>query len=341
MQELVGRLTALDAEATETLKVISYFDALIDGRAGVDVLLRGAAVLSGCAAGFHAEGRTRRVEASGIVDTRSPGQHHRGADGVDGWPSQPFGDDGKAWIERDGAPHANDHMILERLAIALDLAVDRTSPSAVSRRAIETLIDATTTDEARIGAATRLHLDATTPYRVLASPASHGHIRPSAVIGTSAGPVRVSLCASADAPLPERAGVGVAARAHALASSWSSALIALRLTSARAPVIEADDLGGLLVLAAAADSSGPPTPDVIAVRELLRAQPQIENLLDAIAENDSLRAIALELGLHHSTVQTKVAHVTQSLGFDTHTPAGRVRLTLALALHRLATTRFD
>jgi len=340
MQELVGRLTALDAEATETLKVISYFDALVDGRAGVDVLLRGAAVLSGCAAGFRAEGRTHRVDASGIRSTELHGEPAQSS----GWPSHRFGEDGSAWIERIGAAHANDDMIVERLAIALDIAVDRTSPSAASRRAIETLIDADTGADSRMAAAKRLHLDSAATYRVIARPASAGCPPPSLVIGTSAGAVRVSIAAAhvpdgSDAP--ERAGIGVAARLDALDGSWASALVALRLTSAHAPVVVADDLGGLLLLAAAADSAGPPAPDALAVGSLLRDHPPMEKLLDAVAENDSLRAVALELGLHHSTVQAKVAQVTRSLGFDAHAPAGRVRLALALALHRLATTRFD
>lgn len=41
MQELVGRLTALDAEATETIKVIAYFDALVAGHASTQVILPG------------------------------------------------------------------------------------------------------------------------------------------------------------------------------------------------------------------------------------------------------------------------------------------------------------
>src|SRR6478609_7034590 len=88
MQELVGRLTALDGtdatrllrrqvasgtvsgvewrpllrrvrlnpQASESLKILAYFDALVDGHANPEVLLRGAAVLSGCAAGVASGG---------------------------------------------------------------------------------------------------------------------------------------------------------------------------------------------------------------------------------------------------------------------------------------------
>ena len=51
MQELVARLSALDPEAGTVLKVITYFDKLIEGRVGLETLVRGAAVLSGFVAG--------------------------------------------------------------------------------------------------------------------------------------------------------------------------------------------------------------------------------------------------------------------------------------------------
>ena len=51
MQELVGRLSTLDPAASESLKVIAYFDALVEARAGRLALLRGAARLTGCPAG--------------------------------------------------------------------------------------------------------------------------------------------------------------------------------------------------------------------------------------------------------------------------------------------------
>ena len=40
MQDLLGRLTALDPDASETLKVVSYFDTLIARAVGVESMLR-------------------------------------------------------------------------------------------------------------------------------------------------------------------------------------------------------------------------------------------------------------------------------------------------------------
>jgi hypothetical protein len=327
MQELVGRLTALDAEATESLKVIAYFDALVDGHASTEVLLRGAAVLSGCAAGFTADGTVLRVDEAGARSSAPAGE----------WPFHGFGDGGRAWIERGGAPHANDDMILERLAIALGIALERSSPAAASRRALQILIDPDASAEARLDAARRLRLDGSTLHRVVATPSDVVSRDPSVVVGTEVGPIRVAVVVAGDAVRPARAGVGIACVPDALPRSWASALVALRLSSAREPVVSADDLGVVLALAEAAPHD---VPDVEALAALIRSQPGADTLLEAIASTESLRAAGVEVGLHHSTVQSKAAHFSEALGFDLRSPQGRVRLSLALALHRLATNRF-
>ena len=329
MQELVGRLTALDAEATETLKVIAYFDALVDGHASIEVLLRGAAVLSGCAAGVAADGIQLRVDDSGA---RSPAA--RGD-----WPSRAFGDGGLAWIERTGSPHANDEMILERLAIALGIAVERTSPTAASRRALQTILDPATAADARLDAARRLHLAVDAQYRVIATPASSTGAAPSIVVRTEAGSVRVTVRTADDPGHLERAGIGLAGLPEALPQSWASSLVALRLTSPREPVVNADDLGAVLALADVASQRE--VPDVVALTSVIHSHPGAENLLDAVATSESLRAAGVEVGLHHSTVQARTAQFSDELGFDLRSPQGRVRLSLAFALYRLATTRFD
>ena len=93
MQGLVWRLKALDPEASESLKVIAYFDALVDGHASAQVLLSGAAVLSGCAAGYSADGNSVRVDASGTkTASGEPGA----------WPGHDFGDGGRVDLCRAG-----------------------------------------------------------------------------------------------------------------------------------------------------------------------------------------------------------------------------------------------
>lgn len=333
MQELVGRLTAVDAEATETLKVIAYFDALIHGHATTEVLLRGAAILSGCAAGQTVGGKSMRVDASGVRAVAPPGE----------WPSRSFEDGGVVWIERSGPAHANDEMILERLAIAVGIAHERTSPTAASRRALESLIDDQASAEARSDAAKRLHLDPHTRYRIIATtdaaPTTAAGRMPSVVVGTPHGAVRAVL--AEDASSRRRAGIGIRCTPPSMPESWASALVALRLSSSRDPVVDAADLGALLPLAIAAEASALGMPDVAALTDLVATHPGAEVLLEAVTATDSLRAAGVETGLHHSTVQARAEQYSDALGFDIRSPRGRVRLSLALAMHRLATSRFD
>jgi hypothetical protein len=345
MQGLVWRLKALDPEASESLKVIAYFDALVDGHASAQVLLSGAAVLSGCPAGYLTNGNTVRVDASGAkiaVGSSVSG----GPDG--GWPGHSFGDGGRVWIERSGPAFANDEMILERVAIALGISFDRTSPVAASRRAVQTLIDGTAPLDRRMDAAAMLRLDRETSYRVIAVPASTELAGPSAVTHTAVGPVRAavlrfSTTETVDAQLPQpgsTAGIGLAMPPESLHHSWATALLALRLTGPRHPRQLADELGSLIVFAEAADASSYETPDLTALKRLLTSQPKAHALLESIAETASLRAVAEEIGLHHSSVQARAAEYSTALGFDIRTAAGRVRLSLVLTLWRLAGATF-
>ncbi|NWL09996.1 hypothetical protein DM793_01580 [Paenarthrobacter nitroguajacolicus] len=332
MQGLVWRLKALDPVASESLKVIAYFDTLINSRANADMLIRGAAALCGCPVGYSLEGRSVCVDASGQSITEQQGQ----------WPSQPFGIDGKAWIQRARPGFVNDELILERLALALGVFWDRTSPVAITRRAMEAVIDGDMPEEKRSEAARLLRLDRDRMYRVHAVPVTTSLPGPTALVQTPFGAIKAGIRPSA-AALEEVSptGVGLARAPRELYYSWETALLALRLTTSRRSVQTADELGSLVVLAGRADDSAQEPTDVTALRLLVEGQPKALPILDAIAEASSLRSVAGQLNLHHSSVQSRAAELSDALAFDIRTPAGRVRLTLALALFRLATNRFD
>ncbi|WP_433214061.1 hypothetical protein [Microtetraspora malaysiensis] len=68
MRELVGRLAALDPDAGAAVQVIAYFDRLVESRAGLEAIVRGAAVLAGCPARL-VDGE-RRVRVRVLADGR-------------------------------------------------------------------------------------------------------------------------------------------------------------------------------------------------------------------------------------------------------------------------------
>ncbi|MEU9885493.1 hypothetical protein [Sphaerisporangium sp. NPDC051011] len=393
MEELRGRLTALDPVAGEGLKIITYFDALVQRQAGLEALIRGAAVLAGSPAAFIAGGRRMRVTSAG-ARTREPVPSD-----FAGRPSHAVGADGVVWLEREGEAHANDEMILERAAIALGVTLDRLNGVATTSQAVEILLDPSSGADARKLAAVHLRLGAAHEYRVLATPvgqalAPGGHapairplapaVRPTpggrtpaarslaadgphALVETTVGILRATILdagaatgtgsasrtgippgtitasnASSGPGAADRLGVGEARVPALLHESWAHAVIALRLTNARWPVIRADDLGVLADiarLADAADVAG--IPDVKTVGSVIASSRHAHDLLESIAITGSLRSAAADAGLHHSTVQARAAEYSAALGYDLRTSPGRVRLTLALTLWQLATNRFD
>jgi hypothetical protein len=336
MQELVGRITALDPVASESLRVISYFDALVEAHAPAEALLRGASVLCGCASGFVAGDTAMRVDASGArtVEPVVPT--------ADRWPSHVVGEDWRAWIEREGAPHANDEMVLERLSIGLGICLERTHPIAIARRNLEILVDSAEPVESRTVAADRLRLGSEL-VRIAAAPAQEPMDASArgAILPTRVGRVRAILVTGDRAGLPRHLGIGIPTLPTDLPRSWQTALLALRMSGPAEPVVDAGELGSVLLLAEAADANATPQPDVIAIEQLVRVDARSLEQLDLIARAESIRAAAIASGVHHSTMQARVIDYGDRLGFDLRSSHGRVRLDLALRLYRLATTRFS
>lgn len=190
MKELAGRLTALDPDAGAAVRVIAYFDRLAESRAGVEALVRGAAVLAGCPARLvDPERRVHvRVEADGTRrDTDAPPDPawpsavlspggagvlwlERGADGAESGGLAATGQDAHQGTAAPVAPSVVDAVILERAAGAVRLVLDRTRGRAPADdpALVETLLDATAPEQARLHAARRLGLDPMAPARALA-----------------------------------------------------------------------------------------------------------------------------------------------------------------------------
>lgn len=329
MQDLLGRITALDPDASETLKVVSYFDTLVARSVGVESMLRGAAVLSGATVGHRDGQKIIRVRADGVrVDP---------ADQADDWPHRESGPESVVWLERTGDPHTNDNMILERLTLALGIIRARRSGEVES--AVELAISSFASTDERAFALARARVPSG-PLRLVASPPDPAprSLHPSAVVATRHGLTRATILSEDTAPAdawdgehPTRLGVGNAGSATHLPESWASALIAVRLTTEQEPQMSAEDLGALLLIAES-DPEGQ-HPDVVA---LARLDERTRELLDAVVEEQSVRAAAARLGRHHSSVQERLTVVTEALGYDPRTPRGQARFVVARTLLRLS-----
>lgn len=327
MKELAGRLTALDPDAGAAVRVIAYFDRLAEARAGLESLVRGAAVLAGVPARLADADRrvSVRVESDGTRrDSDLPPDP--------AWPCTALTPDGapSLWLERSAAElSVVDAVILERAAGAVRLVLDRTRGRAPvdDPALVETVLDATAAEPARLHAARRLGLDPAARARAVA-PVD--------------GPPRV-VPEHPDAALPAgRLGVGPAVPVLDLPRSWAAARTAVRFTAegtAADPgqrVVYADELGGTALLADLVVPGAEPPPDVLALESAATATPWLLTTLHAVASTASLRAAATEINVHHSTLQDRLTHAEHLLGWPVRTPQGRFRLQLALTMRHLA-----
>jgi hypothetical protein len=337
MKELMQRLSAVDADASAAVKVITYFDTLLARGAGIAAFVRGAAVLAGCPAGL-AHPRQRiwiRAEATGESTTEEVA-----VGDLTRWPHEELddGSDGIVWIERVGDPQSCDAVLLERLAAGIHITLERISPIDVGddAAAVEILLSSNSTADMRRKAARRLRLPDRAYLHVVASAATDDDQpgRRSAVMHTAVGLVRATLFEPGDMYPTGRAGVGPEVSTTDLPASWAKALTALRLTSALAPIVRWDDLGALALLAGEPGSDPPEHPDLQCIEQIAR-EPWGLATMDALTTNDSLRGAAAQLDIHHSTLQHRKALIEETLGFDVALPMGRTRLVLGLALYRL------
>ena len=320
MKDLAVRLAALDADAGAALQVIAYFDSLVEARAGLQSIVRGAAVLSGCPARLEDTERRLRIRVTPDgVSSPSP----EPADPA--WLGMPILPDGSAVLslERPGPPGPVEAMILERASGAARGVLDRTRgrARAADPAAIELVLDAGADPDLRSKAARGLGLPADRPVHAIA-------------LADGAAAV-----AAADAALPaRRAGVGPPGTVLELPASWTGARTALRFTAEGTDddpgptVVHFARLGALAVLA---DLPPKPIPDVRALEQAASGVPWLLSTLDAVAEGVSLRAAAAALRVHHSTLQDRIANAEHLLGWNVREPQGRLRLQLALTLRRL------
>ncbi|MEC3891093.1 hypothetical protein [Nocardiopsis sp. LDBS1602] len=321
MHQLVGRLNSLDPQASETLRIVSYFDVLIARNAGLDGLLRGAAVLSGTVAGAEIRGRVNRRDPDGHAPAEAADVRLRSSRRSDG--------DWTVWLERDGEPGPDDEMIVERLALGVELIEARRRPE----HGLDAIIDAARPITERVSLLAERRIDPATPVRILAVPADAPEVEgaPSAIVPTRYGLLRAVLDLYGKVTPPEPVGLGIRVRADRAPESWEAAVVALRLTEASVPVVDAADLGAMLLLAQAYDPRNP-HEDVRALAGLDRRAAEI---LLALVEADSLRSAATTLGMHHSTVQARHEALTHALGYDPRGHVGKMRYIAAALLLRL------
>ena len=361
MRSFLLQVAKSDELAESGLKVIAYFDALVEHRATLEACVRAAAALSQCVAGLQ--------------DTSSPVsvRFSRRGIAVEGPPAPTTThpvrigerDVGEVWLEREDGPALLDELIVERLALAAGI-LWRGSPRPGRSTAglIELVVGAGTAPDDRIRGVELLGLSSgqpldvaaiasTDPDRLAAGLATvHRSVRETPAEGRRAavcsallGDVGAVLAQPGLAPalgLPAGfvAGIARGRPAEQVADAWQHAQTAVRFSGLLGfgNVVDYDDLGALATLAELPASAIASNDDVRSIAELAstsRGRAVVETLEQRLASG-SIRETAAGLYLHHSSVQYRLRQAEESLGLQLDDSRSRMRIELALVLWRLS-----
>ncbi|KOV81244.1 helix-turn-helix domain-containing protein [Nocardia sp. NRRL S-836] len=328
MKGLLLRLSGLDADAENAVRVIGFFDRLITDRAGLDTLVRTTAELAGCPVGLCAPGQGVSLRAApGSAVTAGPVPARAAVRVLEGG--------AEVWVARAGAPVPLDDMLLERFAIAAAVLLNHSSvplPELGDPALVELVLSGGVGAAERSRALHLLGISATSRLRVLATTAD--------VPGRSVvlGNVRAVLTVDVPDVPGVRIGVGPLVPAIEADRSWQAAAQALRYTADVEPVVWWERLGGLALVAERIDQADIAALDDVRALDRLAAEPHGADTvaaLDALCANGSVRKAAVVLHRHHSTMTARLARAESVLGFEVDSAGGRFRLHLALLLRRL------
>ncbi|OZE89170.1 hypothetical protein CH302_29240 [Rhodococcus sp. 15-2388-1-1a] len=267
MQELLGKISALDPDASLGIRVIACFDELIRGNVNSRALLSTAASLAGCPAGLQVDDPARTMRMT-------PGGEELDGPGPGTVLSYELPGNAEVWLERQGAPHPNDAIIVERLALSIGVRLGMERRDLEPRRDLGTALDAPRDPMERRAAAERLGLRTGQSYRIVAAPLfAVWQSHPSGagdVVNTAYGAIHIVVVdAHADRLDVRPSGAGIAVGIDDLDFSLRTAMVALQLCDGdKEPFVDADRYTGIVELLA--DSSERRAgPDVRAIADVM------------------------------------------------------------------------
>ncbi len=373
MRTFLLHLSNSDELAESGLKVIAYFDALVEHRATLEACVRAAAALSQCVAGLRdnysavsVRFNRRGVTSEGPLAPTTSRTVRIGERDV-----------GEVWLERDEGPELLDELIVERLALAAGV-LWRASPRPGRSTAglIELLVSTGAEPEERIDAMGLLGISREQPLEIAAvvsrtEPSAlaaglaalhrsiregHDAVRPPIVRSAVLGNIGAIVAQPDLAALRADAGgsgvalsnvqsgllIGTARQRppEQAADSWQQAQTAIRFCGlfGLGNLVDYDDLGSLALLAQLPQSAIDSNPDVRAIAELASTSGgrAIVDTLQQRLASGSIRETAAALYLHHSSVQYRLQKAEAALGLQIEDPQSRLRAELALVLRALS-----
>jgi hypothetical protein len=364
MQGLMVKLLNVDTPGERALRVVAYFDQLVSNTPDLDAVVRATAVLADCPAGVElpSRGLSMRYSSEGAPLT-GPAAHVSQHAAIDAGSSER----GTLWLERGDAGYELDEFILERFALTVAAVLARQRPtsgadaaSGMSDPALaQLLVNARSTEAERSRAARLIGLQPASSIQLIAvesteltpqdltdRPLRAAWQRPvhiaalsrhlSLVIAVGSDPVDWATAHGIEG----RAASGPVVDILGAPQSWVVARETLRFagaTSSWPRLLDANQLGVVRLIGSLDPAVVADNPDVLHLERLASGAQGTEaiNILDHYLHADSLRSAARAANFHHSSLQSKITRIGQSLEIDLRSAAGRERATLGLLLWKI------
>lgn len=343
------RLAELDADSAGLVRVIDYFDTLVRHGADIASLLRASATLADCVVGIETSGKfgsrdTRRYDPRGQW---SP------------WPQRTrttakeivIGDvvAGRVWIERLGDRVPLDEMLVDRMALTAASILQPRRPLTDAEHSRNLLLPM---DEfAVLTACTALRIDPSTCVRVVVTKSGADprlSVFADATPGRATGveidgdSLRLILDPGPSRPISSDgntarltyAGISLASKASEAHLVIGTARFARDQASKCTPVVNADDLGALVLLAPGPKVEHVRVKDMTNALGLQTSETGVQLLatLRAYLRCGTLRATADSMHLHHSSVAHRLTKLSDHFGFGVDALENRARATAMIML---------
>lgn len=336
------RLAELDADSAGLVRVIDYFDALVRHGADTASLLRASAALADCVVGIETSGKF------GSLDVRRCDPRGQWSP----WPQLApttakdivIGDvvAGRVWIERSGDHLPLDEMLVDRMALTAASILQPRRPLTDAEHTRNLLLPM---DEfAVLTACASLRIDPSAPVRVLVSTLVGGarlpisyEATPGQATGIEIDGDHLNLVLDSRLSTPElaeaaashgaRVGISLAVKASEAHRFLGTARFARSQASDCTPVVNADDLGALVLLASGPKIDHTRIPDVVHALDLRESDTGLELLatLRVYLRSGTLRAAADSMHLHHSSVAHRLTKLSHHVGFSVDAIENRAR----------------
>jgi hypothetical protein len=360
MEGLLRRLSSNESEAESALRVIAFFDRLIETRAGIDDLVRSSARLVGAVAGFSApdhsaerafDSRGRAVRASSL------------AGAVRKSVTLDEAELGSVWVDQAEDSTVLAELVVERMALAAATILRRASPLPMhaGKDSLLVLLDSNETPENRAKSLESLGFRRDWNVRVMVATTQDLKVGVGQMVGAwmqSSGvrstPSQVddsfyvwmmedrgSFDTGTMPDWPFLSALGARTSALEAAYSFESARAAIRLTSATLGPrrVDYEALGPLSHLIQLSSSQASSTQFVRQFAFLAESETGSAELLalDAFCRFRSLRTASLEMNLHHSSLAHRLKKVEKKLHVDLGDPTTVFLLAMSLQLYRIST----